>query len=104
MAATLEQLFRMYEQHIQNLDDPDELSSDVLMALITRDGFERFRLDQSEQVRLTRLDDELIKRQPVLADELPNPNLSVDRRRWWWFLHEGPQVREQAKVAAGARR
>ena len=100
MAATLEQLFRMYEQHIKNLDDPDDLSSDVLMVLITRDGFERFALNHSELLHLSQLDDELVKRQALLAEELPNPNLSVDRRRWWWFLHEGPEVREEAKIFA----
>jgi hypothetical protein len=100
MAATLEQLFRMYAQHIKNLDNPDELSSDVLMVLVTRNGFERFVLSQNEQLRLNRLDDELANRWEILAEELPNPNLSIDRRRWWWFLHEGPQVREEAKVLA----
>ena len=98
--VTLEQLFRIYEQEIGILDDPDEIFSDSVLVLTTRNGFEDYGLTAHQQRRLDRLDDELVKRWAVLAEVLPNPNFMDNRRRWWWFLHEGPQVREQARALA----
>ena len=98
--VTLEQLFRIYEQEIRILDDPDEIFSDSVLILTTRNGFEDYALTAAQQRRLDRLDDELVKRWEVLAEALPNPNFADNRRRWWWFLHEGPQVREQARALA----
>lgn len=101
----LERLLQIYEQNIRNLDesaDADEQVQDVLTVLASRHGFERVALTPEQQQRLDRLDEELIKRRQILAEWLPFPS-PHERRHWWWFLHEGPQVREQAKVAAGAR-
>ena len=96
--VTLEQLFRSYKQQIKNIEEPDELGSEVLMLLTSRDLFERFELTAAQQQQLDGLDNELVKRWEILAEVLPFPTRR-DRRRWWWFLHEGPQVREQALAA-----
>ena len=100
--TSLPQLFKIYAQQIKNLDDTDDPSNDVLLVLLTRDGFGRFALAQEEQIRLAGLDDELVKRWEILAEELPNPNLKRDRRSWWWHLHEGPQAREEARALTQA--
>lgn len=96
--STLPQLFKIYTQQIKNLDHTDDPSNDVLLVLLTRDGFGRFTLTQEEDRRLARLDDELVKRWEILAEELPNPNLDRDRRSWWWHLDKGPQVRQEAQT------
>lgn len=60
--------------------------------------FDRWKeLQPEEQERVLALDEALLQRCSVIARyaPVPNPNIT-DRRRWWWFLHEGPQVREQA--------
>ena len=69
--VTLEQLFRIYEQEIGILDDPDEIFSDSVLVLTTRNGFEDYGLTAHQQRRLDRLDDELVKRWAVLAEVLP---------------------------------
>ena len=97
--VTLEQLFRSYKQQIENIEEPDELGSEVLMLLTSRDLFEQFELTAEQQQQLDRLDSELVKRWEILAEVLPFPTRR-ERRRWWWFLHEGPQVREQARALA----
>lgn len=98
----LEQLFQVYERSIKNLDesdDADEQVQDVLTVLSARHGFENVALTYAQQQRLDRLDDELVERRKILAEWLPFPS-NHERRHWWWFLHEGPQVREQAQALA----
>ena len=97
--VTIERLFRSYEQQIRNIDEPDEIGSEVLLLLTSRDLFEHFELTVERQQQLDRLDAELVKRWRILAEVLPFPS-PRERKRWWWFLHEGPQVREQAKALA----
>ena len=99
--TTFERGLRIYTQQIKNLDHPDDVMTESLLVLSTRESFvEDYPLSQEQQRRLDRLDDELVKRWEVLAEALPNPNFADNRRRWWWFLHEGPQVREQARALA----
>jgi hypothetical protein len=104
MVETLEQLFRIYAQQTKNLDDPDEPTNETLLVLATRNVIDQRvlqnGLSDQERQRLEQLDDELVKRWEILAEFLPNPNFMSDRARWWWFLHEGPQVREKAKALA----
>ena len=102
MASTLEQLFGIYARQIKNLDesdDFDEFVQDVLLVLSTRNSFEKHDLTPGAQRRLDLLDDELVKHWEKLGEVLPLPSPD-NRRRWWWFLHEGPQVREQARALA----
>lgn len=95
-----QQLLEIYEENINNLDDPDEIGNDVILVLCTRNSLERSHLSDEQQRRLDRLDDELVARQAILAEVLPLPvSEEYDRTYWWWHLGEGPQVRQQA--AAG---
>ena len=100
MAETIDQLFRIYAQQTKNLDDPDEPTNETLLVLATRESIERRVLSDEQRQQLEQLDDELVKRWKILAEFLPNPNAPDDYHRWWWFLHEGPQVREQARALA----
>ena len=97
--VTFEQLLRIYLQEIKNIDDPDDLMTETLLVLSTRDGFEDLALTKEQLLRLDRADDQLVKRWEVLAEALPFP-APHPRAHWWWFLHEGPQVREQAQALA----
>lgn len=98
--TAFERALRIYAQQIKNLDHPDDVMTESLLVLSTRESFlEDDPLSQEQQQQLNRLDDELVKRWKVLAEALPFP-APHPRARWWWFLHEGPQVREQARALA----
>lgn len=98
-----EQLLRLYKQHISNLQHADDTGIDEELVLLTRDSVADVGEWTSEQQQqINELDSRLIKKWRQLSAVLPNPNFVADRRRWWWFLHEGPQVREQAKAPAQA--
>ncbi|MGQ9625489.1 MAG: hypothetical protein ACUVV0_01110 [Anaerolineae bacterium] len=86
-----------YRALIQGLDDDDYYDTDALLALVERDEIEDHwaELTPEEREEVLALDQELARRHDRVAVVLPNAN-SVDRQRWWWFLHEGPQVREEA--------
>ena len=66
---------------------------DVLCA---RDEVLDEQLSDEERLELERLDDLLIKHRQLITSYVP-PLPGKSRARWWWFLHEGPQVREQTK-------
>lgn len=94
----LPQWLSVYRQQIANLDDydtPDELELAVFQVLSTRDWFANQTLNDDQVRELAELDDQLRAHADVLADFLPGPN-PPGRAHWWWYLHEGPQVRVQA--------
>lgn len=99
-------LVECYERHLASLDDEeyaDFWDSEVLLALIARDVLEDRWAQLSPRCRrsVVELDEQLAAKHALVAREIPLPNPNVpDRSRWWWFLHEGPQVREQALAAA----
>lgn len=74
--------------------------SDGMQALLLRDQIEDrlAELDAQQRAELARLDRRLAE-QWELVSEIAPPGSGVDRKRWWWFLHEGPQVREDAERA-----
>ena len=94
-------LLIIYKEWISNLDDSVDLPTEAACLLSERDCFEELTLTDAEQQQLDQLDDDLVKRWEVLAEVLPYP-APHPRRQWWWFLHEGPQVREEAKALARA--
>jgi hypothetical protein len=87
----------------EGLDKPDIAETEALFLLLDRDAIhdhwaeltptQRQHVDESDQMLLAKHD--------RFTAMLPAP-LSTDRARWWWFLHEGPQVREQAESLRSA--
>lgn len=99
--AQLEQLFGRYRRYIRNIEEPDDLCSEVLLLLVARDEFAPLALSDDNLRRLAELDDQLIRHWETLAECLPYPT-PHPRQNWWWFLHEGPQVRETTAPGAPA--
>ncbi len=93
------QQLQVYTQQLCNLRDDEDLDINALLVLSTRDALARVSLTDAEAEQLTLLDDKLVQHQSVLAKVLPFP-AAHPRSEWWWFLHEGPQVRKQNKVLA----
>lgn len=105
LGATLDDDLEQYEVYVtEGLDDPANAEIDALLALILRDSLEtqQERMTADQRARLRELDDLLVAKRERVTTILPHPNVR-DRARWWWFLHEGPQVREEALAAARAR-
>ncbi|MBI4305239.1 MAG: hypothetical protein HY678_02870 [Chloroflexi bacterium] len=99
--AHIDELIRYYERHLGGLDERDVYDTETPLVLIARDDIqERWEdLTPEQRRRVQELDDVLVAKYKHVANVLPS-SLSTDRRHWWWFLHEGPQVREQAQEAA----
>ena len=73
---------------------------EVYDLLIIRDMISEEVLTPEEQTEVARLDDLLMKHRWLVIDNIP-PEPEKPRSRWWWHLHEGPQVREQAAAIHG---
>lgn len=90
-------LLLQYAGRIHNAEgdgsDTDELL--LLGALVTRDSLADAGLTPNEEIELGRLDAALVAQWKVFAEILPW-HLPHPRSHWWWFLNEGPQVREEA--------
>ena len=69
-------------------------------TLIIRDYLaERWaRLSTSEQAVIYATDEQLVQCHHQLSQLLPGGG-EHPRAQWWWYLHEGPQVREEAQRA-----
>lgn len=87
-----------YERLVNLLEDDEYYDVPVQLILIARDDIEDgwSRLASTQMVRVERVDVLLAQKHKIVAQMLPHPR-HADRRRWWWFLHEGPQVREEAE-------
>ena len=94
-------LVELYDKYVRNgLDDGEGYPTEIILTLITRDSLDKQWADltSEQRQRVAGLDAILVSKWELVAEILPNAN-STDRRRRWWFLHEGPQVREDAIVA-----
>ena len=106
VAWTIPDLVDYYERRVEGLEDKaysDFWEDEVLLLLTARDEIhDRWHeLDSDQRSRILALDERLAKQYRRIAryGPVPNPNVT-DRARWWWFLHEGPRVREKALAAA----
>jgi hypothetical protein len=92
-----------YEHLVYLLEDDEYYDASVLVILADREGIEDawLTLDEETRARVNEADKVLVQKHKIVAQMLPFPN-RTDRRRWWWFLHEGPQVREEALRAREA--
>ncbi len=96
--SDLESILAEYENRINYIPDDYSWDDDVWNALICRDLIEK-RLDElsdGQKLRLAKADSRLVELHERVGQVLPS-RLEQPRSRWWWFLHEGPQVREEAE-------
>jgi len=90
-----------YETYVSvGLVEGEGLEDEARLTLLTRDVIEDrwAELTPTQRERVERTDRVLAEKNALVAEVLPHPQVK-DRRRWWWFLHEGPQVREQGHAA-----
>ncbi|MBI2941946.1 MAG: hypothetical protein HYY04_16070 [Chloroflexi bacterium] len=92
-----------YEAYLRlGLRDEDGVVDEILLVLNTRSAIEDrwSELSSLDKRRVTELDDLLVVKHDLIAEVLPFPQ-RPGSRHWWWYLDEGPQVREQARQKAG---
>lgn len=93
-------MLRQYKIYVtEGLDDEDTYDTDALLALIERDGIEdrSDKLSEDQKRHLFKLDEILASKHERVADVLPTEfSYEEPYKRWWWRLHEGPRVREEA--------
>ncbi len=98
---TPEGKLHQYEIYVtEALDDLDRSDTNSLLALTLRDDIEDHlgEFDSSELGILRNLDSILAKKHEIVSEVLPSA-VETDRRRWWWFLHEGPHVHRERQSA-----
>lgn len=94
--ANSEQLLNVYDQHVKNLREPDSSGIDEILVLVTRSSLGNFDWTSEQQAQIDRLDKQLASHWRIFRGTLPHP-AEHPREQWWWFLHEGPQVLEEAR-------
>lgn len=98
--ADLTRELQSYRRLTSALDE-EFADPDVLVTLGLREEIERAHhlLTPEQREELASCDALLAGKWQIVAEMLPSPGRN-DRSHWWWFLHEGPQVREQAQEIA----
>lgn len=100
---------RLYAARVKVIAQEEE-DDDVIATLAERDGIQDdldagARLTVEQEAFLRQADDLLVSQARTLVDRHPDV-FTPDRQNagprsyWWWFLNEGPQVREKAREAA----
>jgi hypothetical protein len=94
--ANLTALLQAYAKLV-DLFDEEYADPDVNILLYQRDEIEdrRAELTAEQLTVLAQADVVFASKWQIVADFVPD-SVHTERSRWWWFLHEGPQVREQA--------
>jgi len=101
MVTKVNQLLSSYMRYVQLLgSDEEALEAEALAVLTLRDALEERweELSEEQRMEVSAGDSLLAKKHGAVAVVLPSAH-AHDRRHWWWFLHEGPQVRDKAEVA-----
>jgi len=94
--GTPEQLLGQYERLIGYLRKPDSSGIDEIRVLAARTSVERQVWTPEQQAQIDQLDKKLASHWRIFKGTLPHP-AEHPREQWWWFLHEGPQVLEEAR-------
>jgi hypothetical protein len=98
--ADLQEKIETYQFWVDDLGG-DDLFSDVFGTLYQRDDLAILweALTPAQRIEVEQIDEVLISKHELLAEVLPMGTADNPERRakgyWWWFLDEGPQVREQ---------
>lgn len=93
-----------YERYVGFLRSNEEaLEVYALVVLTTRDALDEHwnELSEEQRKRVLAGDVRLARKHRNVAVVLPSLH-AHDRRRWWWFLHEGPKVRKQVRAVEKA--
>lgn len=72
-------------------------TGEAVEFLCARDDLAESDLSPEQRRELAQLDDLLVKHYRLIEGNVLAPP-GITRSRWWWFLNEGPQVREQASI------
>jgi hypothetical protein len=107
VSGTLARDLRVYAEMTKKLPLFTEWD-DALNVLVWRSAiYDEVMAGESlsgEELReLRAADDRLVAQRDYLMAKFPGvfeSKRSVDRREWWWYLDEGPRVREEAERAA----
>jgi hypothetical protein len=88
----------MYGAWIEGIDEGDNWENDITQAVITRSMVEDVwsQLTPDEQKAVHAADHLLVDHWEQVAELLLDPR-GHPRTHWWWYLHEGPHVREEAR-------
>lgn len=74
-------------------------TGEAVDLLCARDTLAELDFDGEQLREIDRLDELLLKHSRLIEGNIVTPP-NIPRSHWWWFLQEGPQVREQAKTSA----
>jgi hypothetical protein len=102
IAWTAAKEIALYDKYVNWILGSEEDWEDfVYEALVLRSSLHTRwpELTTAEKENVRRADNHLVAAWRKVAGFLP-PHHAPPRSEWWWFLHEGPQVREQAAQAA----
>ncbi|MGI6366866.1 MAG: hypothetical protein ACOX2L_00660 [Anaerolineae bacterium] len=91
---TIAELIERYRTHVWSIDE-DYYEPEAWLALGARDRLElrRQELTAHDLDELEAIDNELIARRELVREVYPS-GIPQPLSHWWWYLDEGPQVRE----------
>ncbi len=94
--GTSEQLLGQYERLVGYLRKPDSSGIDEIRVLAARTSVDRMDWTPEQRAQIDQLDEKLASYWRNFKGTLPHP-AEHPREQWWWYLHEGPQVLEEAR-------
>lgn len=91
-------MIRTYAMRVRGIADDYNWETDALEALVGRSVLEERweELTNRQRAEVSEIDDGLVQQWRRVAKLLPTLDENPPSH-WWWFLHEGPQVRRVAE-------
>jgi hypothetical protein len=92
-----------YRMRVESIPDDYTFEEDVLGALIGRSALQEHwdELAEEQREEVHRIDDMLVGLHARVAEALDTVvrQREPDHTHWWWYLDQGPKVREEAERA-----